>query len=135
MLRKILGICCTLFAMASAISMISDLSKERIMPYARVESSERTDLQTPRDGSPGGNVQSEALPASDKESDRDAQRGYMLLQCSDGIEIYKNGEDIPVKTIKFNVASLPPGDRQILSAGLFVPDEKRLQAAIEDYTG
>ena len=130
MLRKFLTLSCAIVAVMGAVSIMASYDSEQ--NYIS-----REKFITP------DNSNTVSVPQYSKEVSVAAgiseagkiESGYVLMQCENGIAVYKSGEDNPYQTIEFNVESLPQEDKRMLIGGIYVSDDKELQALIEDYTG
>lgn len=130
MLKRFLTVSCAIIAVMGAVSIMSSYDNEQnnmlkeesaIIDNGSIVS---TDKNT-----------AEALPTVQSSQANETKAGYVLMQCENGIAVYKSGESTIYQTIEFNVESLPQEDKRMLIGGIYVSDDKELQALIEDYTG
>lgn len=58
---------------------------------------------------------------------------YMLKELKGQIGVYKANETTAFDTLDVYVANLPVADQYELATGIYVKDEEKLRAIIEDY--
>ncbi len=67
------------------------------------------------------------------------QTGYLLRSLDGRLAIYEGATpqpgDQPLEILDFQVRVLPESDQADLEKGIFLKDEKALQALLEDFTG
>ena len=58
---------------------------------------------------------------------------YMVKEIAGKINIFKDGNEKPIKIIKKNISNLPEYDRIMLQNGIYVDDVFKLYKTLEDY--
>lgn len=59
---------------------------------------------------------------------------YMLKEQSGQIGVFKSGEDNPFGTLDVYVTNLPVVDQYELAQGIYIENDEKLRAIIEDFT-